>query len=351
MTTLAARPREAHSANEVSCSPLAAAPGVRLTPSLCCLCGIEDAEPLAVGEDFEYRTSRDSFLMMRCRGCGLIYLNPRPSEEELPRIYPAHYHAFHFTPQKFGLTYRVRRWLETRRALTWCRGLPAEARILDVGCGDGFHLSLLKQHGRPGWRLEGIEPDFRAAEAARRAGLTVHTGSLESLSLPENAYDLVLLIMTIEHMAQPLEALTTAGRLLRPAGRLVVVTDNAASLDSWLFRGRHWGGYHFPRHWVLLTKRTLRRLAAQAGLLCTGMTTCMTPVNWMYSVHSLLADWGAPRWLVNRFTLKSTCSLAVFTLLDSFLTAVGHGGILRGIFTKPAGDGRLAPHSPRGAHG
>ena len=45
-----------------------------LVPARCCLCEDDDAEPVAVGEDFEYRTSPDSFLAMRCRGCGLIYL-------------------------------------------------------------------------------------------------------------------------------------------------------------------------------------------------------------------------------------------------------------------------------------
>jgi hypothetical protein len=53
---------------------------------------------------------------------------------------------------------------------------------------------------------------------------------------------------------------------------------------------------------------------------------------------------------VNRFTLKSTCSLAAFTLLDSLLTAIGRGGILRGIFRKPEGTaGRHCHSSQRGA--
>ncbi|NJK53963.1 MAG: class I SAM-dependent methyltransferase, partial [Leptolyngbyaceae cyanobacterium SU_3_3] len=45
-----------------------------LTRVTCCICEVEDAQPLAVGEDFEYRTSPDTFLAVQCRGCGLVYL-------------------------------------------------------------------------------------------------------------------------------------------------------------------------------------------------------------------------------------------------------------------------------------
>ena len=56
-----------------------------LTNQACCLCDVEDAEPLAVGEDFEYRTSPDTFVALRCRRCELIYLSPRPAVNDLDR--------------------------------------------------------------------------------------------------------------------------------------------------------------------------------------------------------------------------------------------------------------------------
>src|SRR6202040_2799794 len=126
--------------------------------------------------------------------------------------------------------YRVRRTLEARRAMQWCRGLPSDARILDVGCGDGFHLRLLRDFGPAGWSLEGVDASPRAVEAARRAGLTVHQGTVETVSLPEAHYDLVLLIATIEHVDDPPGVLRAVRRLLRPGGRVVIVTDNTDTL-------------------------------------------------------------------------------------------------------------------------
>ena len=80
-----------------------------LEAAVCCICGTRDSEPVGVGPDFEYRTSPDSFLAVRCVHCGVVYLDRRPVAGELDRIYPDHYHAFAFTEDRFGFVYSVRR--------------------------------------------------------------------------------------------------------------------------------------------------------------------------------------------------------------------------------------------------
>lgn len=323
-------------------TPHAPAP-LRLEPAVCCLCRVEDADPVAVGADFEYRTAPDEFLAVRCRRCRLVYLTPRPAPDEAGRVYPDRYHAFTFGPAEYGFVYRVRRRLEARRLLRWCRGLPAAARVLDVGCGDGFHLGLLREFGDPGWTLEGVDADPRAVGPARARGLTVHHGDLEALSLPADAYHLVLLVMTVEHLADPPGTLRAVARLLAPGGRAVVVTDNAGSPDFALFGGRHWGGYHFPRHTYLFDRATLARLGEAAGLVIERVATAVSPVNWVYSVRNWLDDWGGPRWLVGRLSPRSATALGAFTLLDLPLAAVGRGAVLHGIFRKPAAPGGTRP--------
>ena len=74
---------------------------------------------------------------------------------------------------------------------------------MDVGCGDGFHLRLLREFGRPGWSLLGVDTDARAVTAAGRDGLTVLHGRVQDLDLPSGQVHLVLLIMTVEHLADP----------------------------------------------------------------------------------------------------------------------------------------------------
>jgi ubiquinone/menaquinone biosynthesis C-methylase UbiE len=308
---------------------------LKLTFTKCCVCETDNAVPVGVGEDYEYRTGADTFLAVKCASCGLVYLNPRPDVSEFETIYPPNYHALDFSEKDFGIVYKIRSRLEAKRLLSWCKGLPNDAKILDVGCGDGFHLKLLKEYGEKNWTLEGVDLDKRAAEMAGKANLKVHVGTIENLNLPENHYDLAIMIQTIEHVENPDEILTAVKRVLKPNGKLVIVTDNTDSLDFNLFKNAYWGGYHFPRHWNLFNRKSLKKLAEKVGFETADLTTQVSPVNWVYSIHNALVDWNAPSFLIDQFTLKSTVSLSAFTTLDIGLQKLGKGALLRAVLRKP----------------
>ncbi len=304
-------------------------------PARCCICGTRDSEPVGSGPDFEYRTSPDSFLAVRCVHCDVVYLDRRPVADELDRIYPDHYHAFAFTEDRFGFVYSVRRRLEARRLLATFSDLAPTARIVDVGCGDGFHLDLLAQYGLPGWQLEGIDLDDRAIAAARRHGLTVHKGRVEALELPEASYSAALLIQTIEHVDDPATVLRAIHRILEPGGRVLLVTDNTASLDFALAKRRHWGGYHFPRHWYLFNPASIERLARLTGFEVASIGTMMSPVNWVYSARNALDDWGASAEIVDHFSLESPVALAAGTAFDTLHQLAGRGALVRAVLRRP----------------
>lgn len=301
----------------------------------CCVCGAQEAEPVAVGEDFEYATSPDRFVAMRCSRCGLVYLNPRPAAGGIARIYPPSYHAYDFSPERFGMVFRVRRRLEAHRLLRDFPDLPDDARILDVGCGDGFHLELLRDFGKPGWTLHGIDASRRSVDAATAKGLDVCLGTAEEMPTDGPGYDLVLLIATIEHVADPRAVLGAVHKALKPGGRALVVTDNTDTADFRLFRERHWGGYHFPRHFNLFDSTTLQALAVQTGLEPVWLRTSVSPVNWTYSVRNWLQDLGAPRVVYDRFSLRSPLALAFFTAVDAGFQLFGRGTLLRACLRRP----------------
>ena len=295
----------------------------------CCICEGGNGTLVGKGEDFEYRSSSDLFVAMRCNSCSLVYLNPRPSISEFVKIYPPTYHAYDFSEKNFGFVHKMRSRLEVWRLLSRCRNLPYDARILDVGCGDGFHLNLLREFGKKGWALEGVDIDKRALEMATSSGLKVHLGSVEDIGLPDENYDLVFMIQTIEHVEKPNEILRAIHKLLRKGGRLVIVTDNTDSFDFKFFKSSYWGGYHFPRHWNLFNSHSLTKLAGKTGFEMQDLTTIISPVNWVYSIHNALVDSKRPNWLINRFTLKSPVSLAAFTALDFVFQKLGRGALLQ----------------------
>ncbi len=308
---------------------------LKLTEVQCCVCESDDARKIGTGKDFEYHTSPDSFSAVQCNLCGLVYLNPRPEVSEFERIYPANYHAFDFSEEDFGIVYKIRSRLEAKRVLSWCRGLNDDARIIDTGCGDGFHLSLLEKYGNKNWTLEGIDIDKRAAKMAEDKGLKVHVGSIDRVDLLENSFDLAIMVQTIEHVAEPAGVLRAVRKLLKPGGKVVVVTDNTDSFDFRLFKNSHWGGYHFPRHWNLFNKGSLTKLAEKTGFEVVNLTTQVSPVNWVYSFHNRFVDRQKSDWLIRQFTLKSTVSLSAFTMLDIVLQKFGRGGLLNATLRKP----------------
>lgn len=91
--------------------------------------------------------------------------------------------------------------------------------IVDVGCGDGHFLTLV-----PGVRKTGLEFNPAAVARAREKGLEVVQGDLTLLA-PESA-DFVTLFQVLEHVAQPVDVLRQALRVLRPGGRIVIAVPN-----------------------------------------------------------------------------------------------------------------------------
>lgn len=302
----------------------------------CCICEHSASKVIGSGEDYEYHTSNDTFYAMQCDTCSLVYLNPRPSVSEFQTIYPPNYHAFDFSPKKFGFVYKVRAGLEANRALKRCSFLGDGARILDVGCGDGFHLKLLQEYGNKTWTLEGIDLDERAVREVTKSGIKVHLGTVEEMRLPKESYDLVFLIQTIEHVENPLSVLSAIYDLLKPGGKLVVVTDNTDSLDFGFYKKRYWGGYHFPRHWNLFNRKSFELLTQKTKFEVEDISTIVSPVNWVYSIHNSLVGKKKPAWLIRRFTLQSSFSLFVFTVVDFVLQKFGKGALLQATLKKSA---------------
>jgi len=112
--------------------------------------------------------------------------------------------------------------------------------------------------------VQGVEPGAGAAEAARRSGVPVITGTLDDAALEEGAWDVIVLMQTLEHLADPAAELARLFALLRPGGLLVMTTPNQ---HSWLARlsGRRWFEYKPPEHLFLFTPRTVRALLSRVG--------------------------------------------------------------------------------------
>jgi SAM-dependent methyltransferase len=151
--------------------------------------------------------------------------------------------------------YRARR--DILRALIRRRiALPADARLLEIGCGTGHNLMMLREFGA----ADAVEIDAAArAIASRRLGHPVMDAPLPALTgVPEGAYDLVALLDVLEHVDEDRAALASIAKRLRPGGRILVTVP----AHPWMWSAHDVVNHHKRRY----TKRTLRAVVAAAGL-------------------------------------------------------------------------------------
>jgi SAM-dependent methyltransferase len=131
--------------------------------------------------------------------------------------------------------------------------------LLDVGCGLGAFAADMQ---RRGWSARGTDFDAKAAwHVSKNHGFPVDVGELREIAYPDNRFDAVTARHVIEHIREPVGFLRECWRILRPGGRLVLVTPNVASLGHSNY-GRHWRGLEPPRHLFLYGPQALAALAA-----------------------------------------------------------------------------------------
>lgn len=234
----------------------------------CLLCESRTAVPVFHATDRLYRTTDRQFTVVRCAGCGLMRLDPQPSSEELQAYYPP---AYWFAPGEAA----AGRWEEAYRRLVLRdhvrfveqalrhTAMPKPATLLlDVGCGGGLFLRLMRERG-----FRGIGLDFSreaACTAWRQQGAPALCGSLNDAPLRRESFACITMFHVLEHLPDPRVFLITARELLIPEGRLVVQVPNAA---SWQFRllGSVWNGMDVPRHLFDFRARDLERLFRRCG--------------------------------------------------------------------------------------
>jgi 2-polyprenyl-3-methyl-5-hydroxy-6-metoxy-1,4-benzoquinol methylase len=266
-------------------------PGVELESRVCPLGCAADDELLLRGHDW-LQDLPGMYDVVRCRGCGLMRTNPRPTPATIGFYYPESYGPYHST--QIRADEPGRGWRTRLRGLFDFRteALPPlpPGRMLEVGCASGRFLHQMAQRG---WTVEGIEFSERAARAAQAHGYRVHIGPVESAPEPEEQYDLVVAWMVVEHLHDPLGVLEKLWRWTRPGGWLAFSVPNAAAAEFRYFRA-DWYGLQAPVHLFHYTPASIRRLLARAGWQTRRIQHQRIITNLVYSLGYRMKGRGRP---------------------------------------------------------
>lgn len=181
--------------------------------------------------------TRDPYALMRCTRCGMCFVTPHPDDEQRVAFYDDEAYFDEIYTEAPVARFLRGRWESSRLALAepWKH---AGARLLEIGCGRG---TFLERAVEAGWDARGVEVSPGAgAHAARRAGVPVHNGSLESAGFADDAFDVVAGWDVIEHVPDPGIFLREIRRILKPAGGLLLSCPNVETWPPKLFKGRWW---------------------------------------------------------------------------------------------------------------
>jgi 2-polyprenyl-3-methyl-5-hydroxy-6-metoxy-1,4-benzoquinol methylase len=215
----------------------------------CPLCKFDRTKFLFKRNDCLHQTNQDYFNVVQCKQCNTVYLNPRPTEDEIHNFYPEEFYDTTHTPE--------RTILEKAKGLIGKHELVRRLKpgaVLDVGCSKGEFLYMMKTMG---WDVTGF--DF-SSKPPNVFNLDIRYGELSKTNLPKESFDLITLWGVLEHVYYPSEMLAEVNKLLKPGGNLILTVTNFNSLQSRVMRQDD-----IPRHTTLFTKTTLSAMLENNG--------------------------------------------------------------------------------------
>ena len=206
-------------------------------------------DPYAVSHIREVETLKRLRLVM-CLNCSCVYYSSIPSN--IAKMYREYYRT------KETLTTPSRAHTNRQKCILWhsilADHLKSGARILDIGCSEGFFVKFLNDRGH---MAEGLEINELSVSLARESGMRIYdTDILEMAS----QYDLVFTSGYIEHVENPKEVIDHIRSLLPDDGLLYIQTPNVMSPNI-----KHLSQFFPAEHFQTFSPETMEYLLRITG--------------------------------------------------------------------------------------
>ncbi|WP_322793426.1 class I SAM-dependent methyltransferase [Bellilinea sp.] len=216
----------------------------------------------------------NKFSFVKCVNCGLIYQNPRVTQQDILKFYPDSYESYQ--PINLNSSWLMGKIL--RYGLQKRKGFVLKYRnsgkLLDIGCATGDFLDEVSHYGKnTQWDLYGVEISKYAAElASRKKYLNIFNTTLEDCGFPDHFFDVITLWDVLEHLYDPAGSLSEINRILKPGGLLILRVPNFNSLDRIIFQSE-WAGWDAPRHLYVFSKKSITAFLERTGFSILNFNT------------------------------------------------------------------------------
>ncbi len=219
----------------------------------CIACG--SSEP-------EFWTKSGAFKAVKCSKCSLIWMNPSSNSTGLD-LYYKNYIGRRRLNNDLKMSQRKLQYVDD---VSFIERFINEGKILDVGCNGGFFLETLSQN----FQKYGIEIDPEAVKFAQNTykdfGDNVVCAPLENAPYEDSSFDLISMRGTIEHMPDPLNAISKVSKLLKKDGFFcITATPNGMSVAADIYRDQ-WTLFHPVQHIWHFSPNSLSIICEKFGL-------------------------------------------------------------------------------------
>lgn len=181
----------------------------------CCAC---DSAEIVSSKYFGSR-------MLRCLNCGLHFINPTLEDitNSSDKLYSEKYDEYYMEKEKMRAAHT-----SNQIVMLSDEGRLSGTRLLDIGCGFGFFIKMMKEKG---WEVYGCEQNHRAKEHAEEMSLTVYQDLKDQHLWRKDFFDVITLWNVLDLVDDPLNMLRDCIFLLREKGAIIVRVPNLSSLN------------------------------------------------------------------------------------------------------------------------
>ncbi len=187
------------------------------TEAVDCFCGSKEYIPITEMDRYGF-----DYQLVLCRNCGLLYANPRMTENTFREFYENEYRHIYDTKVETPeyCFENQRKWGDVlSKQLDQFELYPKV--IFDFGCSSGGYLSVFKDKGCD---ILGVDLDPASISYGRQKGLNLQLGGLEVLEESGKKANLIILSQTLEHFLDLESDLLRLRDLLAPDGIIYITT-------------------------------------------------------------------------------------------------------------------------------
>ncbi|MBV6639874.1 MAG: class I SAM-dependent methyltransferase [Cyclobacteriaceae bacterium] len=245
----------------------------------------------------DYSISQESFALVRCNKCGLVFTNPRPDEKNILEYYKSDQYISHANKSNslINVLYKFARSFTLRSKYRLIHKYKKGKRLLDFGCGTGHFANYMSARG---WDVTGYDPQMESINNLKIKFID----NIQKIS-SEDKFHVITAWHVLEHVHDLKGTLKLLRKQLKKGGYLFIAVPNLNSYDAKHYKN-YWAAYDVPRHLYHFTQSSFKSLASSCKLS-------------VVKVHPMKLDSFYVSWLSEKYQGNNNVLSAIKTGLKS----------------------------------